>query len=90
MAVPGGLPSQPTALIGREREVAQLRGLLLSPEIRLLTLVGTGGTGKTRLALAVAADLVDAFEQGVIFVDLCATDTDFRGTSSSTPQSIRL
>ncbi|HEX8968248.1 MAG TPA: LuxR C-terminal-related transcriptional regulator [Chloroflexota bacterium] len=72
VAVPGGLPSQPTALIGREREVAHLRRLLLSPELRLLTLVGTGGTGKTRLALAVAADLVDAFEHGVIFVDLCA------------------
>jgi predicted ATPase/DNA-binding CsgD family transcriptional regulator len=72
MAVPGGLPSQPTALIGREHEVAHLRELLLNPEIRLLTLVGTGGTGKTRLALAVAADLVDAFEHGVIFVDLCA------------------
>ena len=71
-AVPAGLPSQPTALIGREREVAHLRELLLNPEVRLLTLVGTGGTGKTRLALAVAVDLVDAFEHGVIFVDLCA------------------
>jgi non-specific serine/threonine protein kinase len=63
---------QPTALIGREGEVAHLRKLLLNPEVRLLTLVGTGGTGKTRLALAVAADLVDAFEHGVTFVDLCA------------------
>ncbi len=53
-------------------QVAHIRALLLSPEARLLTLVGTGGTGKTRLALAVAADLVDAFEYGVIFVDLCA------------------
>jgi Cdc6-like AAA superfamily ATPase len=72
MVVPGGLPAQPTSLIGREREVAQVRALLLSPETRLLTLVGTGGTGKTRLALAVAADLVGAFEHRVTFVDLCA------------------
>lgn len=70
--VPGALPAQPTSLIGRDREVAHVRALLLSPEIRLLTLTGTGGTGKTRLALAVAADLVDAFEHGVTFVDLCA------------------
>src|SRR5258707_1264371 len=53
-------------------QVAHIRALLLSPEARLLTLVGTGGTGKTRLALAVAADLVDAFEYGVVIVDLCA------------------
>jgi len=70
--VPGGLPAQATSLIGRDREVAHVRALLLRPETRLLTLVGTGGTGKTRLALAVAADLVDAFEHGVTFVDLCA------------------
>jgi predicted ATPase len=70
--VPGGLPAQATSLIGRDREVAHVRALLLSPGTRLLTLVGTGGTGKTRLALAVAADPVDAFEHGVTFVDLCA------------------
>ena len=59
-------------MIGRDQELAHIRALLLSPEAHLLTLVGTGGTGKTRLALGVAASLVDAFENGVVFVDLCA------------------
>ena len=64
------LHAQPTPLIGREREVAELRDLLEQDEVRLLTLTGPGGTGKTRLALQVAADLVDAFTHGVFFVEL--------------------
>ena len=48
------LPSQPTTFIGRETEIAEIIALLAKPDCRLLTLVGPGGIGKTRLALTVA------------------------------------
>ncbi len=64
------LPVQPTALIGREREVAEVGQRLRDPQTRLLTLTGPGGTGKTRLALQVAAEVVEAFPDGVFFVNL--------------------
>ena len=69
---PTNLPVQPTPFIGREREVVVVRERLLRPAVRLLTLTGPGGTGKTRLALQVAADLLDAFANGVWFVDLAS------------------
>jgi predicted ATPase/DNA-binding CsgD family transcriptional regulator len=64
------LPAQPTVLIGRQRELARIRELLLSSGVRLLTLVGPGGTGKTRLVIAAASGVANAFPSGVIFVDL--------------------
>lgn len=67
-ARPNNLPQQVTSFIGREREMAEVKRLLETT--RLLTLTGPGGTGKTRLALQVAADLIDPFENGVFFVDL--------------------
>src|SRR2546428_475973 len=52
------------------RELLEVRDRLLRPEVRLLTVTGAGGSGKTRLALEVAALLQDAFEDGVVYVDL--------------------
>src|SRR5207247_5891981 len=62
------LPRQLTRFIGRHREVAEIRRLVT--ETRLLTLAGSGGVGKTRLALQVAADLLREYGDGVCFVDL--------------------
>jgi predicted ATPase/DNA-binding SARP family transcriptional activator len=64
------LPPQPTPLIGREREIEEVTDLLRRPEVRLVTLTGTGGTGKTRLAVQAAAALFDTFADGVVFVGL--------------------
>ena len=66
------LPEQPTPLLGREREVAAVRALLLREEVRLVTLTGPGGIGKTRLGLQVAADLSDQLADGVYFVALAS------------------
>jgi predicted ATPase/class 3 adenylate cyclase len=67
---PNNLPQQLTTFIGRERELEQVKGLLA--ETRLLTLTGAGGSGKTRLALQVAADLLADYTDGVWFVELAA------------------
>ena len=63
------LPVHPTALLGRERELAEVHGLL-QDGARLVTLTGPGGTGKTRLSLQVAAELIDTVEDGVFLVEL--------------------
>jgi predicted ATPase/class 3 adenylate cyclase len=66
------LPIQLTPVIGREREVAELVALLRRDAVRLVTLTGPGGTGKTRLALQSAAEVVEDFADGVWFVSLAA------------------
>src|SRR6266508_1873801 len=64
------LPDQPTALIGRDQAIATVCSMLRRADVRLVTLTGPGGTGKTRLALQTAAELLDDFKDGVWFVNL--------------------
>jgi predicted ATPase len=67
---PNYLPYELTPLIGRERQIEAVRDLLCQSQIRLVTLTGSGGVGKTRLAMAVAASLRTHFHDGVVFVEL--------------------
>jgi predicted ATPase len=66
----GNLPEPATPLLGRAREVEALGELFARPEVRLVTLTGPGGTGKTRLAVEVARSLRDRFPSGAFFVSL--------------------
>ncbi len=69
-AVPNNLPLQLTRFVGRDEEVAEVQSLLLKS--RMVTLVGAGGVGKTRLSLQVGADVVDRYPDGVWFVEFAA------------------
>ena len=69
---PNNLPLQPTPFLGREDQVTRITDLLHDDDVRLLTVTGPGGVGKTRLALQAAADLLEDFADGVWFVDLSA------------------
>jgi predicted ATPase/class 3 adenylate cyclase len=83
--VPNNLPTQLTSFLGRQRELEEVRRLL--SEVRLLTLTGPGGTGKTRLGLQAAADLAQGFRDGVFFVPL-APITDPELLSSTILQAV--
>lgn len=67
---PTNLPVLANALIGRSRELKETQALLARDEVRLLTLTGAGGTGKTRFALQIAAEQLEEFANGVFFVSL--------------------
>ncbi len=66
--IPNNLPQQVTSFLGREREIGDVKGLL--SRVRLVTLLGMGGLGKTRLSLQVAAELTPQYPDGVWFIDL--------------------
>lgn len=69
---PTNLPAELTSFVGRERAVRAIDALLRRAEVRLVTLTGPGGIGKTRLGIQVAASLQDEYEDGVFFVSLAA------------------
>lgn len=70
---PQRLPPRPTRLIGREQELRAVCDLLSRLDIRLLTITGPPGVGKTRLALEIASLVADQFQHGVAFIDLSGT-----------------
>jgi predicted ATPase/class 3 adenylate cyclase len=67
---PNNLPPQSTEFLGRRPEITAIRSMLLAPGTRLVTIFGPGGAGKTRLGLQVAAETLDHFRDGAVFVDL--------------------
>ena len=69
---PRSLPVTSTTLIGREQDIVEVSKLLAKPEVRLVTLTGPGGIGKTRLAIAVGEQLDDRYPQGTVFVALAS------------------
>jgi predicted ATPase/class 3 adenylate cyclase len=74
-AHPNNLPIQTTPFVGREAELVELGRLLADPGVRLVTILGAGGMGKTRLALEAAAAQLDRFEHGVFFVPLAPLES---------------
>jgi predicted ATPase len=83
------LPIQPTPFIGRHAELKAIKNLLLEKDVHLVTLTGPGGTGKTRMAIQVAADLLDSFPDGAFFIDL-ATVSDPESVFATIARTIGL
>lgn len=69
------LPTPPTPFVGRDEELIEIKGRLHEPECRILTLVGIGGIGKSRLALKLAFDMIDEFKNGVFFIPLTSVES---------------
>jgi predicted ATPase/DNA-binding SARP family transcriptional activator len=85
------LPAQPTSFVGREAELAELADMLESASCRLITIVGAGGMGKTRLALEVAARQAHGYADGVVFVALAGlSSADFLPSALADALKIKL
>src|SRR5215211_1909670 len=88
--LPHNLPTHPTPFLGREREVEEAVALLLQPGVRLVTLTGPGGVGKTRLGTRVAAEALESFADGAFMVDLARlTDPDLVPSATATALGLR-
>jgi predicted ATPase len=88
--LPHNLPTHPTPFLGREREVEEVLALLLRPEVRLVTLTGPGGVGKTRLGTRIAAEALESFPDGAFMVDLARlTDPDLVPSATATALGLR-
>lgn len=72
LETPNNLSAQLTPLVGRGHEIVEIKNLMLREDVRLVTLSGIGGTGKTRLSHKIAYELLSEFSDGVYFVDLSA------------------
>jgi hypothetical protein len=83
---PNNLPKNLSPIIGREKEITAIGDLLQSENVQLITMTGIGGTGKTRLAQAIARRLVTSFDKGVFFVELAAV-TDAEQVASNIAQT---
>src|SRR5918998_1102755 len=87
--LPHNLPTHPTPFLGREAEVDEITALVLRPEVRLVTLTGPGGVGKTRLGMRVAAEVLESFPDGAFLIDL-ARQTDPALVPSATATALGL
>jgi non-specific serine/threonine protein kinase len=84
---PNNLAEYPLPIIGREKEIAEIKDLLRQTNVRLVTMTGVGGTGKTKLSQAVARELLNEFSDGVFFIELAAiTNADL--VASTIAQSL--
>ncbi len=87
---PNNLSVQLSPLVGRRREISEITSLLRRDSIRLVTLTGIGGTGKTRLALEIAAEMLAEFADGVFFIALAAVkDAEFVASEIAQPLGVK-
>jgi predicted ATPase/serine/threonine protein kinase len=87
---PNNLTDDISLIIGRENEIAEIKNLLLHTDIRLLTMTGIGGTGKTTLARAVAHEMLQEFVDGVFFIELAAiTNTELVASTIAQPFELK-
>ncbi len=90
VAKPSNLPVQTTPFVGRDKEIEQVADLLRREDVRLVTLTGPGGSGKTRLALQAGAAVLDDFERGVFFVGLGqVSDADMVASAIASTLKVR-